>query len=88
MTPDRFRECLNLIRWTSIDLVNSLHCDLAWIEALESGEVAIPGDVATWIETLAQCHSENQPPTTHRAVSLTLLNSPELKGVGHRSQNA
>ena len=53
MTPDGFRECLNLIRWTSIDLVNSLHCDLAWIEALEPGEVAIPGDVATWIETLA-----------------------------------
>ena len=67
MTPDRFSECLNLIRWTPIDLVNALHCDLAWIEALESGEIAIPKDVASWIENLARAHNENQPPIAYRA---------------------
>nr|WP_247749279.1 MULTISPECIES: hypothetical protein [unclassified Rhizobium] len=58
---------MNLIRWTSIDLVNALHCDLAWTEALECGEIAVPGDVASWIENLARCHSENQPPTAYRS---------------------
>ena len=67
ITPDRFRECLNLIRWTTIDLVNALHCDLAWIEALESGEIAVPIDVASWIENLARAHDENQPPIVYRA---------------------
>ena len=62
MTPIRFKECLNQMRWTSIDLVNALHCDLAWIEALESGQIAVPKDVAGWLETLAKCHAENPPP--------------------------
>ncbi|MBZ5763708.1 hypothetical protein EQW76_25050 [Rhizobium sp. rho-13.1] len=67
MTPARFRECLRSIRWTSVDIVNALQCDLAWIEGLESGEIRIPEDVASWLDKLACFHAENQPPTTCRA---------------------
>jgi hypothetical protein len=66
MTPARFRECLRQIRWTSIDIVSALQCDLAWIEALETGEIDVPGDVADWLEKLAACHCENQPPLACR----------------------
>lgn len=67
MTPTRFRECLRSIRWTSVDIVNALQCDLAWIESLESGEIAIPEDVAVWLEKIACFHIENPPPATCRA---------------------
>ena len=69
MTPARFRQCLQSIRWTSVDIVNALQCDLAWIEALESGELEIPDDVAAWLEKLASFHAENQPPVTCRAAA-------------------
>ncbi|MGA1802186.1 hypothetical protein VH564_08350 [Rhizobium sp. HT1-10] len=70
MTPARFRQCLQSIRWTSVDIVNALQCDLAWIEALESGELKIPNDVATWLEKLACFHAENQPPVTCRTATV------------------
>jgi hypothetical protein len=70
MTPSRLRECLHTIRWTSIDIVNALQCDLAWIEALESGEIEIPDDVAIWLEKLACFHAENPPPNTCRATTV------------------
>lgn len=67
MTPARFRECLRQIRWTSIDIVNSVQCDLAWIEAIEAGEIVAPENVAVWLEGLATYHLENPPPDTSRA---------------------
>ena len=70
MTPARFRQCLQSIRWTSIDIVNALQCDLAWIEGLETGEIRIPDDVAGWLDKLACFHDDNQPPSTCRAASV------------------
>lgn len=67
MTPSRFRKCLRSIRWTSVDIVNALQCDLAWIESIESGEIAIPEDISVWLEKLACFHVENPPPSTCRA---------------------
>lgn len=70
MTPTRFRQCLQSIRWTSVDIVNALQCDLAWIESLEIGEIKIPDDVAIWLEKLASFHVDNQPPLTCRAATV------------------
>jgi hypothetical protein len=70
MTPARFRECLRSIRWTSVDIVNALQCDLAWIEGLETGEISIPDEVAVWLEKLACFHVANQPPATCRAATV------------------
>ena len=70
MTPARFRQCLHSIRWTPVDIVNALQCDLAWIEGLETGEIKVPEDVASWLEKLACSHAENQPPTTCRAATV------------------
>jgi hypothetical protein len=70
VTPARCREGVRSIRWTSIDIVNALQCDLACIEALETGEIGIPGDVAVWLEKLACFHLENQPPATCRAATV------------------
>jgi hypothetical protein len=70
MTPARFRECLQSIRWTSVDIVNALQCDLAWIEGLETGETKVPEDVALWLEKLACFHADNQPPSTCRAATV------------------
>ena len=70
MTPARFRECLRQIRWTSIDIVNALQCDVAFIEGVEAGEIDIPRDVADWLETLAECHSVNKPPLTCSSMAL------------------
>lgn len=67
MTPDRFKECLRQICWTHIDLANAMQCDLAWIEALETSQISVPGDVADWLETLAKCHCSNQPPSAYGA---------------------
>ncbi len=87
MTPTRFRQCLQSIRWTSVDIVNALQCDLAWIEALESGEIKIPDDVAAWLEKLARFHSENQPPVTCRAATVFPKQMMEVaRSVGSRRQ--
>lgn len=80
MTPSRFRECLRQIRWTSIDIVNALQCDVAFIESLDTGDATVPHDVAAWLEKLAGCHLENQPPVTCRSVVATV--PPAIAGQG------
>lgn len=70
MTPVRFSECLRSIRWTAIDIVNALQCDLAWIEALEIGEVPVPEDLARWLETIACFHASNPPPPNYGAMAV------------------
>jgi len=77
MTPARFRQCLQSIRWTSVDIVNALQCDLAWIEGLETGDIRIPEDVAVWLEKLACFHTENQPPSTCRAATVVRKRSAD-----------
>ncbi|WP_018236608.1 hypothetical protein [Ensifer sp. BR816] len=66
MTPERFVECLTSLRWTAIDLTSALQCQLAWVEAMESGEAEIPEDLALWLERLARCHEAAGTPAGYR----------------------
>ncbi|TCL70518.1 hypothetical protein [Rhizobium sp. BK251] len=66
MTPARFSECLLRLRWTPINLASALQCDLALVEAWESGEEEIPAKLAAWLETLAKAHDTLDIPKTYR----------------------
>ncbi len=66
MTPNRFSECLLHIRWTPINLASALQCDLALVEAWESGEEEVPAQLAAWLETLAKAHEALETPTEYR----------------------
>lgn len=57
MTPARFTECLEAIRWTEHTLARALECDLGLVEAMAAGEAVIPSRLAAWLEVLAQCHA-------------------------------
>ncbi len=48
MSPERFNECLRVIRWTPINIASALQCELSWIEALEAGNDTVPDGLATW----------------------------------------
>ena len=54
MSPDRFNQCLRVIRWTPINIASALQCELSWIEALEAGNERGPARLAGWLETFAQ----------------------------------
>lgn len=66
MTPNRFNECLRVIRWTPINIASALQCELSWIEALEAGNEDVPTGLADWLEALAKVHEELPPPPTFR----------------------
>jgi hypothetical protein len=66
MSPERFNQCLRVIRWTPINIASALQCELSWIEALEAGNEEVPAGLATWLETLAQAHEALPPPSTYR----------------------
>jgi hypothetical protein len=66
MSPERFNQCLRVIRWTPINIASALQCELSWIEALEVGNEEVPAGLATWLETLAQAHEALPPPSTYR----------------------
>lgn len=57
MTPTRLVECLDIIRWTSLDLAEVLECDFKLVEAWLEGIEDVPPKVAAWIETLATAHA-------------------------------
>lgn len=61
MSPARFVECLILIRWTPINLASALQCELSWIEAMEAGNEPIPDELETWLEALADVHTQLPP---------------------------
>ncbi|WP_026618886.1 hypothetical protein [Ensifer sp. WSM1721] len=66
MTPERFAECLAILRWTTIDLTSALQCQLSWVEALESSHAEIPEDLALWLDRLARFHEAAGVPTSYR----------------------
>ncbi len=65
MTPNRFNECLRVIRWTPLNIASALQCELSWIEALEAGNEEVPEGLASWLEALAKVHEELPPPKTY-----------------------
>ncbi len=60
MTPDRFRDCLQALRWRPHALAEALSCDERLVRNWSSGRMAIPERVAAWLESLA-CHAELHP---------------------------
>ena len=67
MTPDRFNQCLRVIRWTPINIASALQCELSWIEALEAGSEEVPSALGEWLEMLARVHEASPPPLTYRS---------------------
>lgn len=61
MTPDRLRECIAALGWTQRGLARMLQRGEGNIRQMARGAVAIPDDVAQWLETRAQ-HAERHPP--------------------------
>jgi hypothetical protein len=66
MSPERFIQCLRVIRWTPINIASAFQCELSWIEAMEAGNEDVPAELAEWLETLAQAHEALPPPLTYR----------------------
>lgn len=62
MTPDRFRECLALLRWSQRGLADALERPEGTVRQWARGAVQIPPDVAAWLETLARHHARHPPP--------------------------
>ena len=56
MTPDRFRECLELIGWGQRALADWLGINYVTVRRWASGAQDIPPAVATWLERLADTH--------------------------------
>lgn len=66
MTPDRFRECLTLLRWSQRGLAEALECDDRLVRRWASGDADIPPSVAAWLAALADAHAALPAPTGWR----------------------
>ena len=73
MSPDRFRECLGLLRWTQRGLADVLKCDDRLVRRWGSGDADIPASVAAWLETLGKVHAELPPPLGWKRRATTAL---------------
>ena len=66
MTPERFRECLDIIGYTTRGIADLLGRDDRRIRRWSGGTIAIPADVAEWLEGYAQAieryHKDHPPP--------------------------
>ena len=66
MTPERFRACLGLLRWSQRGLADALECDDRMVRRWASGEAEVPAGIVVWLETLSKVHAELPPPKTWR----------------------
>ena len=62
MTPTRLRECLALLHWTQRGLARTLNRHEGTVRQWARGVVAIPVDVADWLDDAANWHERNPPP--------------------------
>jgi ribosome-binding protein aMBF1 (putative translation factor) len=62
MTPNSLRECLTSLGWSQRGLARTLNRQEGTVRQWARGAVAIPGDVAAWLEKLAMVHQKNPPP--------------------------
>jgi len=51
VTPERFRECLARLRYSSRSLADVLGCHDRLVRRWGSGHMPIPPEVARWLET-------------------------------------
>ena len=61
MTPTRFRECLDALRWSQRGLADALAMDERQVRRWAAG-AAIPEAVAAWLERAGKWHEKNPPP--------------------------
>lgn len=61
MTPDRFRECLAVLRWSQRGLADALAMDERQVRRWAAG-ADIPAPIAAWLERAGTWHEKNPPP--------------------------
>lgn len=57
MSPARFNECLEQIRWSGETFAVAIKCEESLVKAYAEGLEEIPASLGTWLDTLAQVHS-------------------------------
>ena len=62
MTPERLRECLDILGMTDAQLIRALDADPRTVQRWQSGARNIPNVVADWLERLAAHWQANPPP--------------------------
>lgn len=65
MTPARYIQCLEILRWSNETLAEALGCDESLTEAYAVGLAEVPIKLAAWLEVAAQTHEalETEKPT-------------------------
>jgi DNA-binding transcriptional regulator YiaG len=56
MTPERLKECRDILHWGPRAIAKQLGRHHSTIQQWDEGRVKIPQDVATWLETLVKFH--------------------------------
>jgi hypothetical protein len=68
LTPERFNECLSLLRWSQLDLAAALECDVFLTNAWSNGIETIPVDIAAWLDKLGKVHAKAGVPDNYKGV--------------------
>ena len=66
MTPERFRECLNILEYTTRGIAEVLGRPDRRVRRWSQGIIAIPDEVATWLDGMARYTQEHPPPQPRR----------------------
>lgn len=62
MTPERFKECMAILHLSPFDLSQIIDRDRRRIRRWAAGAIAIPDDVAMWLDGWARYAAEHPPP--------------------------
>jgi ribosome-binding protein aMBF1 (putative translation factor) len=62
VTPDRFRECLQLLDWSQRGVAALLDINERQVRRFATGQYRIPDPIAEWLETLARFHEAHPAP--------------------------
>ncbi|MCP1243866.1 helix-turn-helix domain-containing protein [Acetobacter lambici] len=66
MTPERLKECLELIGWSQHELAKRVEADKQLVSEWVLGTSDIPASIAAWLETLGQIHAKFPNPKSWR----------------------
>jgi transcriptional regulator with XRE-family HTH domain len=53
MTPDRFRECVDVLQWSQRQLAECIGVDDRLVRRWASGATEIPDHIEAWLERVA-----------------------------------
>ncbi len=67
MTPDRLRECLDVLGWSQRGLADMLGVHETRARRWARGVMPVPDEVAGWLETLAAVHAAHPAPIGWRS---------------------